>query len=390
MKDTTAPAAGADTSDARDEGFASVSDAVAELERREKQRAQERKAAKAASAGDDTKAAPVADEGNDDDDDTEAKPTKRKPEPDAKPAKKAAPVAEGEDEDGEEAEDDDGEEDQADEASDDDADDDADDDREPAKKPEPAPAPKVKLKIEGREVEADAAEVQDYVEKGVKYTRETQAIQQERQAIDQGRQQLQQHVKALQDQAQALAQMAQAVIGTEPDLALAQQDPQTYLVQQGMHRQRIQAYQQIMQQSQAAAQQAHALQQQQQGEAVARERASILKAMPELADSAKLASFQGRAAQVAQEYGYSGQDMQGMFDHRFYVMLRDLGRLRDMEAARAKGAQKLAAAPAKQLPGPQASSQREGPRDAKKAKAEFLRSPRTLRDVKRALARMGD
>ena len=386
MEDTTAPAAGADPSDARDEGFASVSDAVAELERREKQRAQERKAAKAASAGDDTKAAPAAEEG-DDDDDTEAKPTKRKPEPDAKPAKKAAPVAEGEDDDdGEEAEDNGEDEDQADEASDDDA----DDDREPAKKPEPAPTPKVKLKIEGREVEADAAEVQDYVEKGVKYTRETQAIQQERQAIDQGRQQLQQHVKALQDQAQALAQMAQAVIGTEPDLQLAQQDPQTYLVQQGLHRQRMQAYQQIMQQSQAAAQQAHALQQQQQGEAVARERASILKAMPELADSAKLASFQGRAAQVAQEYGYSGQDMQGMFDHRFYVMLRDLGRLRDMEAARAKGAQKLAAAPAKQLPGPQASSQREGPRDAKKAKAEFLRSPRTLRDVKRALARMGD
>jgi hypothetical protein len=183
--------------------------------------------------------------------------------------------------------------------------------------------------------------------------------------------------------------MAQAVIGTEPDLALAQQDPQTYLVQQGMHRQRMQAYQQIMQQSQAAAQQAHALQQQQFGESVNRERGAILKAMPELADPAKLASFQGRAQQVAQDYGYSGQDMQSMFDHRFFLMLRDLGRLRDMEAARAKGAQKLAAAPAK-LPGPQASSTREGPRDAKKAKAEFMRSSRSMRDVKRLLARMGD
>lgn len=116
----------------------------------------------------------------------------------------------------------------------------------------------------------------------------------------------------------------------------------------------------------------------------------MLRAMPELADPQKLSSFQGRVSQVAQEYGYSAQDMGTMYDHRFFVMLRDLGRLRDIEAARSKGAQKLAAAPAKKLPGPQASTgPREGQRDIKKAKTEFLRSDRSMRDVKRLLARMG-
>jgi len=110
--------------------------------------------------------------------------------------------------------------------------------------------------------------------------------------------------------------------------------------------------------------------------------------MPELADPVKLSSFNGRIAKVAQKYGLSAQELSSAFDHRSYLMLRDLARLADMEAERGNVRQKLKGAPPLKVPEQRAATGQRNTSDlkAKDAKRAFMKSGRTLRDVKAYLA----
>lgn len=392
MPNPNAPAADADTGDARDEGYSSVASAVAELERRDRERAAAAKKAKAAPADDledDTAPArkrrqAAADEQSAEDDldedrrqvdqDEEDDEGEDKPKRRAKKADEASDDDEGDD-DGEGADDeldDDGDDDQA---EDDEADEDAEDD-EPKKK-ELKPPAKVKISLGDREIEATPDEVSTYLREG----------HAERQQMAQARQHIAQQAQALQQQGQMLAQIAQAMLGQEPPLELAQNDPGAYIAHQAQYRQRMEVLQQLQGQMQQASQIAQAQQQQAFAQTVERERAALLKAMPELADPAKLAAFQGRIAKVAQRYGLTAQDLSGAFDHRSYLMLRDLGRLADMEAERGRVREKLKGAPPLKTPEQRASSAQRGPdgkhKDAKRA---FMKSGRTMRDVRAFLA----
>jgi len=379
MDETLAPAAGADTSDARDEGISTVSDGVREMERRERERAAARKAAKADAATED------ADEAADED--AGRKPAKRVDDAadaaeDDKPARKPRAAADGDDADegdDDQSEDDEGDdEDQADESAD-------DEDDEPAKKPAKAEQPpaKVKLTLQGREIEATPEEVSRYVHEAAA----------ERQQVAQARQVLQQRQAQIAEQSRLLAQMAQQIIGEEPDLSLAQSDPGTYIAQQALYRKRLEVYQALQGQHSRAAQELQAAQAQQQqqafGQLVTREREALLKAMPELADPSKLAAFSGRVAKVAQRYGVTLEELSNSFDHRSYLMLADLARLADMETGRAAAREKLRNAKPLKAPETGASA---GPRDTrdirtKDAKRAFLKSGRSMRDVQDFLRR---
>ena len=367
MSESTAPAAGADDGAARDEGLSSVSDAVRELERRDRERAAARKAAASEQRADDDDA--------DDDDADDDTPDRRK-------------VAQEDDEDDREPKkretraDDDADDDDAADDDDDADDDDAADDDEPAPKPkraEPEQPARVKLQIDGREIEATPAEVSEYVREATT----------QRQQLEQQRQQIAQQAQALQQQGQALAHVAQQLLGQEPDLTLAQTDPGAYIAQQAQYRQRMALLQALQGHTSQAAQTAQAQQQQAFAATVERERQALLKAMPGLADPAKLAAFSGRIATVAQRYGLSPQELQTAYDHRSYLMLHDLCRLADMEAERASVRKKLKGAPPLQQPEPRASTGQRNTADlrAKDAKNAFLKSGRSMRDVRDYLAR---
>lgn len=392
MPNPNAPAADADTGDAREEGYSSVASAVAELERRDRERAAAAKKAKAAPADDDLeddtaparkrmKAAADAqsaeDDGDEDrrqvdqdeeDDEGEDKPKRR--------AKKADEASDDEgDDDGEGADDEGDEEGDDDQAEDDEAGEDAEDD-EPKKKEPKAPA-KVKISLGDREIEATPDEVSTYLREG----------HAERQQMAEARQHIAQQAQALQQQGQMLAQIAQAMLGQEPALEMAQNDPGAYIAHQAQYRQRMEVLQQLQGHMQQASHIAQAQQQQAFAQTVERERAALLKAMPELADPAKLSAFQGRIAKVAQRYGLTATDLSGAFDHRSYLMLRDLGRLADMEAERGRVREKLKGAPPLKTPEQRASSAQRGPdgkhKDAKRA---FMKSGRTMRDARAFLA----
>lgn len=391
MPNPNAPAADADSGDARDEGYSSVASAVAELERRDRERAAAAKKAKAAPADDlEDDSAPArkrrqaaADEQSAEDDLDEDRrqvdQDEKNDEGEDKPKRRAKKADEASDDegdgDGEGADDDGNDEGDDDQAEDDEAGEDAEDDD--PKKKEPKPPAKVKISLGDREIEATPDEVSTYLREG----------HAERQQMAEARQHIAQQAQALQQQGQMLAQIYQATLVQEPPLEMAQNDPGAFIAQQAQRRQQMEVLQQLQGHMQQASQIAQAQQQQAFAQMVERERAALLKAMPELADPAKHAAFQGRVLKVAQRYGLTAQDLSGAFDHRSYLMLRDLGRLADMEAERGRVREKLKGAPPLKTPEQRASSAQRGPdgkhKDAKRA---FMKSGRTMRDVRAFLA----
>lgn len=384
MPNPTAPAADADTGDARAAGseststsLNSVADAVAEMERRDRERRASSKTAKAATPEDD------GDEAEDDGDEDTRQVEKAKPE--KKPAKQRAEAAdedEGDDE-ADDAGDDDGEGDDDIEARDDgeDADADAEADDEPAeKKParEPKAPAKVKLSVEGKDIEATPEELSTYLSEAAR----------ERQQLAQGRQTVQQQMQQAAEHGRLLAEFAQALIGSEPDLQTAQNDPSRYLAEQALYRQRAQAVSALMQRNQAAAQQAQQQQQQAFAQFVQREQQALLKAVPDLADPTKLAAFSGRVSKVAQKYGFTAAEMAQAHDHRIYLMLADLHRLSDIDAGRAAVRKQLKSAPPIKAPEQRAALGQRNTNGLKdrSAKAQFMKSGRSMRDVRAFLA----
>lgn len=385
MPNLTAPAADADTGAARDEGSSlhTVADAVAELERREHARRAQRKADQAKDDDADDDADTDTDDGDEGDDDA---PTS-KPKAKSKPKAQADDDSEGEDDDepkkrkakADDEDEDDAEESDADEqeeGDDDGADDDADkgeDDDKPAKKAKQPERVRIRL-ADDREVDATPDEVSQYVQEAVRERTQTAAA----------RQQLQQHSQQLIEQGQILAQFAQALVGSEPDLQLAQTDLPAYTVQKELHRQRVQALQALMGRTQQAAQQAQQQHQQVFAQFVQREQQALLKAVPDLADPAKLAAFSGRVAKVAQRYGFTAQEMQQAHDHRIYLMLRDLGRLADIDAGERNTRKQLKKAPPVKVPEQRAQQgqRRNAGASDKNALKAFLKSDRSMRSVR--------
>lgn len=374
MDETQAPAAGSEST-ARDEGISNVAAAVAEMERREQERAAAKKSEKAAEKA-------AADD--EEDDDSGRPPAKRvddaDDEEDAKPKKKAKAVSEGDDAE------DESDDDQEDDAEDDDepkkrarTDDGEEDDTEDEPEKKPEPPSKVKFNLNGRDIEATPDEVATYVKEAAE----------ERHQVAQARQHIQQQAQQLAEQGKLLAQIAQQMIGQEPDIQLAQTDPGAYIAQQALYRQRMQVLQQLQGHTQSASQTAQVQQQQAFESFVQRERGALLKAMPELADPAKLSAFNGRIAKVAQKYGLSSDELAKSFDHRSFLMLRDLSRLQDMEAERAKARDKLKGAPPLKAPEQRASNGQRMTSDLsnRKAKDAFLKSPKSMRDVRAYLSR---
>lgn len=381
MSDSQTSAADA-SGDARAEGFSSVSDAVAEMDRREQERAAAKaakaKKAAAASNDDDDTDDGEADgrrpakrvDGIDDDDEAPAKAKKAKPDDDEGDDDQADDDAKNKDDD------DDADEDEGDDEDDDQQDDDEDDDKPEDKKAKPV---RFKVRVDDREVETTPEEVAEYIK----------ASSAERQLATQARQVAAQQMQQIQQHAATLSQIAQYMLGSEPDLQLAQTDPGTYIAQQAQHRQRLAVLQQIQQLGAQA--QARQAEQQQQAfhEFAAGERQALLRAMPELADPDKLSAFKGRAVKVAQKYGIRPEELGNQFDHRSFLMLRDLSRLHDMDAERAKTRKQLKAAPQLKAPEPGAAiGQRQGTKTKdREAKRAFMKSPKTMRDVRAYLAR---
>jgi hypothetical protein len=334
--------------------FSSAAEAVAELERRESARRAEAKAAKA--------------------------------QKEEAPAPAPAPKAE---EDTSDAAGDDADEDLEDDTYDGDDvatdDEDADDG-----------ADLTTVSIDGKELEIPKGTPKALVERvqalasdlKSDYTRKTQEVAQERQTVQAAWSQAQQTAQQLQAAQAALLQFAGDALGSPPDLSLAQVDPQAYLVQRGLYEQRHAQLQALVQQGQAITAQQQAMQEQQRADRLAKGMGELLTHMPELKDPNKRAEFGRVAADVGAQYGFSQAEIAAIEDPRMILALRDLAKakqaLKTREDATKTVKAKLANVPPKTSK-PKASAGQQGSRAAE-AKAQFLRSGRTQKDLQRYLS----
>ena len=349
--------------------FDSVEDAVAELDRRDAARRAEKAAARAKAA--------------------EAE----KPEP------KAEAQQDEDSEDSDEAE-------EADEDDDDDdvrrqADDgeDSEDEREEAPAEEGDDEPPVRVvRLDGQDVEIPKGTPRALVEKVSKladdlkadYTRKTQEVAQARSALAESAKANEEMVAQVQRAQQTVLRMAQQMIGEPPSLELAQSDIQAYTIQKALYEQRVQQLQALNQESGGLtqAQQQRAAKEREQ--ALAEEARKMVSVMPALAKPEARDKFLASAVEAAAKSGFSREDVQSVADHR---MLHLLGRLIDAEArlaaqerAGSSVSAKLKNVPPKVAKAGAASNDNGHGDRARKAKSQFLRSGRTLADVKRYLS----
>lgn len=349
--------------------FDSVADAVAELDRRDAARRAEKAAARA-------KAAQAAEA--------------ERPEPKAE-----APQDEDSDE-AEEAEEDEDSDDVRRQADDDE---DSEDEREeaPAEEDDDEPPAKV-VRLDGQDVEIPRGTPRALVEKVSKlaedlkadYTRKTQEVAQARSALAESAKANEEMVAQVQRAQQTVLRMAQQMIGEPPSLELAQSDIQAYTIQKALYEQRVQQLQALNQESGGLtqAQQQRAAKEREQ--ALAEEARKMISVMPALAKPEARDKFLASAVEAAAKSGFSREDVQSVADHR---MLHLLGRLIDAEArlaaqerAGASVSAKLKNVPPKVAKAGAASNDNGHGDRARKAKAQFLRSGRSLADVKRYLS----
>lgn len=218
------------------------------------------------------------------------------------------------------------------------------------------------------------------------YTRKTQEVAQERSQVAQARQHIGQQIAQAQQNAQALAQLAQSVLGEEPGLDLAQSDPHTYLVQQGLYKQRMQVFNGLQHQAQQAQQQAAEMQAQHTAENKTREQQALFNAMPELKDTGKREAFAQTALKVAERYNLPQSAVfSDSTNHNLFLMLRDLAEFHKIKEQTASAKTKLAAVPPPKVHKSTASA---GQTEAKAvrskdAKQQFMKSGRSMKDVER-------
>ena len=219
------------------------------------------------------------------------------------------------------------------------------------------------------------------------YTQKTQAVAEEKRLVDAAKQQTAAASSQLQQTQQALAFMAQNLIGSEPDIALAHQDPATFLVLQSQYKQRVDQFNALQQHGQALSQQQQEKQAQAQAEYRERESQALFKAMPDLAKAEKFSEFRAQALEAGNRYGFTANEIAAVSDHRMILALRDLAKFQRQEKQGGDLKTKLANTPPKVAKPGSASTQTPASARHQDAMRAFKKSGGSDRALREYLAR---
>lgn len=326
--------------------FDSVGDAVAELDRRDQARTDEKAAARAAAR-------------------------ENPPEADDEQPDTDSPLP-----------DDEGESDEDDDESDEVAN---DDEQEAADEPKPK-ADLVEIEQDGKKYAVPTA-LKDSFLRQADYTRKTQELSGERAQVHAAYEQTAQLAQGLQQQQQQLAQYAQAMLGQPPTADMIQSDPQGYLAQRAAYEQRVGQFQALMGQGQALTQQEQALQQQRTQQVRMTEEKALFEHIPELRDPAKKQAIASRMVDAAAKYGITPLEITSLMDNRQVRILKDFSdmaeKLRRYESADKDVKKRLTNVPPK-VQRPSSATQDGGQKESgTAARQQFMKSGRTMKDVAR-------
>lgn len=388
--------------------YANEREAVAELERRESERRAERKAERAARderIGEEREKAAKAEREIEVDakrerEQAEEEPRRRQADDkddEDKPRRKAAKAESDEaDDDGADSADEDSEDDGDDVPAADE--DDADDSDEGEEEDDKALSKPEKLKVGDTEVEIPKGTPKAAVEaiKSLQhrltadYTRKTQEAAETRKAATERTEAADNLLQQVQRAQQAVVSMAQRLIGNPPPLELAQSDPAGYLYAKEAYEARVRDLQALNAHTGELTRSQQQQRQQAQQQALLEEAQRTVKVLPQLADPAKRTAFLESAVQAASASGFTPEDVASVTDHRMLHLLDRLvkaeRRLSALDGASKSVKSKLADVAPKPLRAGNAGTQSQGQMNkAARAREQFMKSGRTMKDAKRYL-----
>lgn len=177
------------------------------------------------------------------------------------------------------------------------------------------------------------------------YTRKTQAIAQERESITAERQKVGQLAQQLDQQLAVATQWLEMTKPARPAVSYAE-DPMAHGEYQNAMQQWNEARQWIGQHLQTKQQALTAAQTENLQRYKASEAEALRSAIPALRDPAKMSAFKAEAAKIAPDYGIKPEELEGVVDHRQWLVLRDALAYRRLKAKAPAVKQAIEAKPA--------------------------------------------
>lgn len=170
------------------------------------------------------------------------------------------------------------------------------------------------------------------------YSRKTQELGNKRRDLEQMTTRVSQSVEAI---ANFLAKQ----LPDAPDTSLAMTDPGRYVREKAMYDASMAQINAIIEQANAPKEVVNKLSEEQRMERLQAEDAKLREAFPHLSDPAKREKFFTDTTRVAQEVGYSLEEIKGVDDHRLFKLAHYARLGMEAEKAKAKVAQKVEKVP---------------------------------------------
>lgn len=212
-----------------------------------------------------------------------------------------------------------------------------DDEAEPDDEAEKAePKDDVTVNVNGEKVAL--SELKAGYMKQADYSRKTQELGNKRRDLDEMATRVTQSVNAIAD---FLAKQ----LPDAPDTSLAMTDPAKYVRDKAMYDASMAQINAIIEQANAPKEVVNKLTDEQRTERLQAEDAKLREAFPHLTDPAKREKFFADTSRVAQELGYSEQEIRGVDDHRLFKLAHYAKLGMEAEKAKAKVAQKVEKVP---------------------------------------------
>lgn len=208
---------------------------------------------------------------------------------------------------------------------------------------------------EGEESEADKAEqfdipgvgavTRDELVKGylrqADYTRKTQEAAEVRKRVTQ-------ELRELQSVQEAFINHVSAMVPPQPDPALAMSDPAAYTRAKAQYDAALTRVEGLIKQARKPREMGESLSQQEQAELVQRESAALAQRFPQITRDKDRTAFFNAIGDVAQEAGFSSEELSQLADHRFFVVAHWAAE--GLKAAKARAKAKTTAKAAPQAP----------------------------------------
>jgi regulator of replication initiation timing len=143
----------------------------------------------------------------------------------------------------------------------------------------------------------------------------------------------------------AIADLLVKQIPPAPDASLAMTDPGKYVADKAMHDAMMAQVTSVLEQAQAPKEAVNKLTDEQRAELLQSENAKLAEAFPQTMKPETRKKFFDDVSRVANELGYSQQDLEGVTDHRLFKLAYYANLGMAAEKAKAKAAQKVANVP---------------------------------------------